>query len=231
MAHILIVDDDILYLKMVKDSLKSEGYQVTTESSGQKAIQFIADKKPDLVLLDVILNQELGLDIIRKIRQFSRVPVIMVSGRRTAEEDLVLGLDVGADDYLFKPFSLTELLARIRAILRRINTSHRDPDDSTLVNGALTINFAKAEVWKDGRIISLSSTEYRLLLILAQNIGQVISPEKLLTTVWGKEYEQEKEILWVSIARLRQKLEDDTRSPEFIITKTGLGYIMPVIQP
>jgi DNA-binding response OmpR family regulator len=229
MPQILVIDDDVLYLKMIRDSLKREGYSVTCAQSGLKAIQLIRKEKPDLVLLDMMLQGENGLDLIKKIRSFSGIPVIIVSGCRKDERDVIRGLDLGADDYLFKPYSLSELLARARAILRRTADQTEEQEDHLLINGRLKINFARAEVRKDDKVIPLSSTEYRLLLTIAQNMGKVVSPETLLTNVWGESYQGEKEILWVSIARLRQKLEEDSRRPEFIITKTGLGYIMPKI--
>jgi DNA-binding response OmpR family regulator len=227
MPHIIIIDDDELYLKMLKTSLRREGYSITTSQFGEKILSALSKMQPDLILLDVMLQNESGILLTKKIRQFSSVPIIIISGAKTAETDVVKGLDNGADDYLFKPYSLSELLARIRAVLRRSQPEMTAEIKKSLTNGKLKINFAKAEVWKENVLIPLSSTEYRLLLVLAQNMGEVVPTNQLLTAVWGENYQDEKEILWVTIARLRQKVEDNTRSPKFIVTKTGMGYMMP----
>jgi DNA-binding response OmpR family regulator len=144
-----------------------------------------------------------------------------------SQHDRVKGLDMGADDYIVKPFSATELLARVRAVLRRAQTSGSAFQQSTFLHGNLRIDFARAEVFKNERIVFLSATEYRLLLQFAHNIGSVLTSEQLLTDVWGPEYRDDKEILWVSISRLRQKLENDPKNPQHIVTRSGLGYTMP----
>ncbi len=143
------------------------------------------------------------------------------------EQDRVKGLDLGADDYLVKPFSATELLARVRAVLRRAQPPVENGGSRFFTHENLRIDFARAEVWRDDQAISLSATEYRLLLQFAHNIGKILTAEDLLTSVWGPEYKTDKEILWVSIARLRQKLESDSHSPRHIVTRSGLGYLMP----
>jgi len=143
------------------------------------------------------------------------------------EQDRVHGLDLGADDYLVKPFSATELLARVRAVLRRAQVSAEGVQARYFSHGPLKIDFARAEVWRGETPISLSATEYRLLLQFAHNIGRVLTTEELLTSVWGPEYKDDKEILWVSIARLRQKLEEQPHTPRHIVTRAGLGYLMP----
>ncbi len=146
---------------------------------------------------------------------------------RGEEQDRVRGLNVGADDYVLKPFSATELVARVRAVLRR--SKHAEPGlhNRFFSHKNLRIDFARAEVWKDDRQIYLSATEYRLLIQFAQHTGRILTAEELLTAVWGESYREDKEILWVSIARLRQKLEDDPHSPQHIVTRSGLGYFMP----
>ncbi len=155
----------------------------------------------------------------------------MPDARKGEEQDRVKGLNVGADDYVVKPFSATELLARVRAVLRRVSTQNNTFKKSEFVHGDLRINFARAEVWKGDKPIYLSATEYRLLIQIAQNIGVVLTAEDLLSAVWGPSYKDDKEILWVSIARIRQKLEDDPHNPVHILTKSGLGYIMPDQDP
>jgi DNA-binding response OmpR family regulator len=149
---------------------------------------------------------------------------------RGEEQDRVRGLDLGADDYLVKPFSATELLARVRAVLRRAQPPAETGQARFFTHDDLKIDFARAEVWRGEEAISLSATEYRLLLQFAHNIGKILTSEELLTSVWGAEYKTDKEILWVSIARLRQKLEEDAHNPHHIVTRSGLGYLMPPLE-
>jgi DNA-binding response OmpR family regulator len=170
-----------------------------------------------------------GFGACERIREFSSVPIIMVTARGE-ENARVRGLDLGADDYIVKPFSATELLARVRAVLRRAKASGSTFQQAIFNHGNLKIDFARAEVFRNDKIIFLSATEYRLLLQLAHNLGQVLTSEQLLTNVWGAEYREDKEILWVSISRLRQKLEDDPKNPQHIVTRSGLGYTMPPFQ-
>jgi DNA-binding response OmpR family regulator len=143
------------------------------------------------------------------------------------EQDRVRGLNVGADDYVVKPFSATELVARVRAVLRRAQSSEDVAQNRYFIHGDLKIDFARAEVWRDNKPIYLSATEYRLLMQFAQNVGQILSAEDLLVAIWGSQYRKDKEILWVSIARLRQKLEEEPHDPKHIVTRAGLGYLMP----
>ncbi len=171
-----------------------------------------------------------GFGACQRIREFSNVPIIMLTAKGE-EQDRVRGLDLGADDYLVKPFSATELLARVRAVLRRSQMPSDVGSARVFTHGDLKIDFARAEVWRDEQPISLSATEYRLLLQFAHNSGTILSSEDLLTSVWGPEYREDKEILWVSIARLRQKLEKDPHSPVHIVTRSGLGYLMPPFEP
>jgi len=154
----------------------------------------------------------------------------MILTAKGEEHDRVRGLDLGADDYLVKPFSATEMLARVRAVLRRAERPVEPTDTRYFVHGELRIDLARAEVWRGEHQISLSATEYRLLLLFAHSIGKILTSEELLTGVWGPEYKSDKEILWVSIARLRQKLEDDAHNPRHIVTRSGLGYFMPPVE-
>lgn len=225
-ATILIVDDEPRYLRLMEANLITEGYQVLKATNGQEAVQIVADKHPDLVLLDVMMPILDGFGACERIREFSSIPIIIVTARGS-ETDRVRGLDLGADDYIVKPFSATELLARARAVLRRAQSSGSAFQQAMFTHGNLRIDFARAEVFKDDKIIFLSATEYRLLLQFAHNIGNVLTSEQLLTDVWGEEYHDDKEILWVSISRLRQKLENDPKNPQHIVTRSGLGYTMP----
>ncbi len=226
MVNILVVDDEPRYLRLMEANLVTEGFQVIKATNGQEAVDAVVEKQPDLVLLDVMMPGLDGLGALERIREFSNVPIIMVTARGS-EGDRVRGLDLGADDYIVKPFSATELLARVRAVMRRAQTSGSAFQQSVFSHGNLRIDFARAEVFKDDKIVYLSATEYRLLLQFAHNMGSVLTAEQLLMDVWGPEYRDDKEILWVSISRLRQKLENDVKNPQHILTRSGLGYTMP----
>jgi two-component system KDP operon response regulator KdpE len=223
---ILIVDDEPRYLRLMEANLITEGFQVIKATNGQEAVDQVVEHHPDLVLLDVMMPILDGFGALERIREFSNVPIIIVTARGS-ENDRVRGLDLGADDYIVKPFSATELLARVRAVMRRAITSGSAFEQSTFSHGNLRIDLARAEVFKDERIVYLSATEFRLLLQFAHNIGGVLTSEQLLSDVWGPEYRDDKEILWVSISRLRQKLENDPKNPMHIVTRSGLGYTMP----
>ncbi len=223
---IMIVDDEKHYRELIKINLQTEGYETIEATNGEHALELLNNQQPDLVLLDVLMPNLDGLDTCKKIRLFSNVPVIFLTALSN-EIDRVKGLNIGADDYISKPFSAQELIARVKAVLRRSVSSNQVVPNQYFVHGDLKIDFARAEVWKDNKAINLSSTEYKLLIQFANNVGQVLTGEKLLVSVWGTHYKDEKEILWVSIARLRQKLEDNTQNPTHILTRPGLGYIMP----
>lgn len=228
-TRILVVDDEPLYVRLVKINLLTEGYEVTTASNGEEALEAIFADPPDLVLLDVMMPKLDGITTCERIRQFSNLPVIMLTARGE-EENRVAGLNVGADDYVVKPFAATELLARVRAVLRRSQTGKNPLQERFFTHGNLKIDFARVEVFKDDKPVFLSATEYRLLIQFAHHVGQVLTAEELLVSIWGPQYKDDKEILWVSIARLRQKLETDPHSPMHIVTRSGLGYLMPPIE-
>ena len=228
-TQILVVDDEPRYVRLMEANLVSEGYTVLKANNGQEAVDIVDKHHPDLVLLDVMMPVLSGFEACERIREFSNVPVIMVTAKGD-EQDRVKGLDVGADDYIVKPYAATELLARVRAVLRRAQFSGGTFQQSTFTHGNLKIDFARAEVFVDDSIVFLSATEYRLLLQFAQNLGRVLTSEELLENVWGFEYRDDKEILWVSISRLRQKLETNPKSPEHIVTRAGLGYSMPRLE-
>ncbi|MDA1329671.1 MAG: DNA-binding response regulator [Chloroflexi bacterium] len=224
--RVLVVDDEPRFVRLVEANLLTEGFEVLTGTNGNEAVQKAADEKPDLVLLDVMMPEMDGFEACERIREFSNVPLIMLTAKGN-EEHRVQGLNLGADDYIVKPFSANELLARVHAVLRRARASAAESNESVLKHGELEIDLARAEVRYRGEQISLSSTEYRLLLEFARNAGETLTAEKLLEGVWGEEYKDEKEILWVSISRLRQKLETDPKRPKLIQTRSGAGYIMP----
>lgn len=228
-AKILVVDDEPLYLRLLEESLKLEKYVVLKADNGQDAVKIVSKEDPDLVVMDVMMPDMDGFSACKLIREFSDVPIIMLTSK-AAERDRVMGLDLGADDYIVKPFSGEEFLARVRAALRRSETSRGKSQTEIFVHDDLKIDVSRAEVYVGDKLVYLSATEYRLLLHLAHNIGKVLTSEELLTNVWGDEYREDKEILWVSISRLRQKLEEDPKQPKHIVTRSGMGYCMPVYQ-
>jgi DNA-binding response OmpR family regulator len=224
--RILIVDDEPRYLRLLEANLRTEGYEVVTAQDGMQALEVFSANPIDLVLMDVMMPRLDGFGATQRLREFTNVPIVILTARGE-EQDRVRGLDLGADDYLIKPFSATELLARVRAVLRRAHSSSDAVQVRTFTHDDLKIDFARAEVWRGEEPVSLSATEYRLLLQFAHNVGKILTSEELLTSVWGVEYKSDKEILWVSIARLRQKLEKDAHTPRHIVTRSGLGYLMP----
>jgi DNA-binding response OmpR family regulator len=229
MTKILVVDDEPRYLRLLEANLLTEGYDVITASDGLQAIEVFSSTPVELILLDVMMPKLDGFAACQRIRQYSNVPIIILTARGE-EQDRVHGLDLGADDYLVKPFSATELLARVRAVLRRSQVSKESGQERYFEHGTLRIDFARAEVWKSNQPVFLSATEYRLLLQFAHHVGKIMTAEDLLSSVWGPEYKNDKEILWVSIARLRQKLEEEAHNPRHIVTRSGLGYLMPPIE-
>ena len=228
--RILVVDDEPRYQQLVEVNLKTEGYEIDTAANGQEAVEQVANDQPDLVLMDVMMPIMDGFTAIERIREFSTVPIIVLTAKGE-ERDRVRGLDLGADDYVVKPFSAQELLARVRAVLRRAER-HSDEDFHTPVfkHHELEIDLARALVTSDGEEVSLTATEYRLLQTFAASMGRVQTPEELLETVWGPEYSEDKEILWVCLSRLRQKIEPDPKEPIHIVTRQGIGYLMPPVE-
>lgn len=224
---ILVVDDEPRYQQLVQVNLESDEYQVETADNGQEAIEIVANSQPALVLMDVMMPVMDGFTATERIREFSTVPIIILTAKGE-ERDRVRGLDAGADDYVVKPFSAQELLARVRAVLRRAERSAGDEFHSPVFNHhELQIDLARAMVTSDDEEVQLTATEYRLLQTFAATMGHVQTPEDLLTTVWGPEYRDDKEILWVCLSRLRQKIEPDPKNPIHIVTRQGIGYLMP----
>jgi DNA-binding response OmpR family regulator len=228
-VRILLVDDEPLYLRLLKVNLESEGYEIISARNGEEALEMLAQEIPDLIIMDVMMPKLDGIAACNRIRQFSNVPIILLTALGD-EQNKVNGLNIGADDYVVKPFSATELVARVRAVLRRTEGQKDSSESRIFVHSNLKIDIAKAEVWKNDHQVYLSATEYKLLIHFAHQLGKVLTAEELLSATWGSSYKEEKEILWVSIARLRQKLEDDPHNPVHIVTRTGLGYQMPLLQ-
>ncbi|MEX2143193.1 MAG: response regulator transcription factor [Anaerolineales bacterium] len=225
-SRILVVDDEPRFVRLVEANLQTKGFEVLKATNGKEAVDLAVAEKPDLILLDVMMPEMDGFQACERIREFSTVPIIMLTAKGD-EEHRVRGLNLGADDYVVKPFSANELIARVQAVLRRAQRTASDFSEPTFTRGMLTINFARAEVSTNGQLVSLSATEYRLLLQFARRAGKTLSAEELLRNVWGPEYSDEKEILWVSISRLRQKLEKDPKNPQLVVTLSGEGYMMP----
>lgn len=225
---ILTADDDPQLLRLITRTLQLEGYEVLSAGDGQQALSLIENKVPDAVLLDVMMPKMDGFTVCQRVREFSLVPIIIVTARGQ-DQDKIRGLDLGADDYLTKPFSVDELLARVRAVLRRAQFSLQSAPQaahSSMTIGNITLDFAQHQVTRDGQEVILTPTEYRILSYLAQNAGHIITQDLLLEHVWGAEYVGESHMLQVNMNRLRRKLEVDPTHPRFILTKVGIGYYM-----
>lgn len=223
-VSVLVVDDDVHILRMIRRILVMEGYRVITASDGESALDVLDDESPDLVLLDVVMPGMDGFTVCRSIREFSQIPIIIITAN-DSDVEKVQGLEAGADDYVTKPFSTSELIARVRAVLRRAAFWYEAPE-SEFRSHELMIYFDRHKVTLDNQEVNLTATEYRLLAYLARNADMVVTPDQILERVWGKEYVGEVHILQVNIARLRQKLNDDAKNPRYILTRTGIGYTM-----
>jgi two-component system KDP operon response regulator KdpE len=218
---VLIVDDEPEVLKYVGANLRARGYDTFTASDGSEALQRASEDVFDLVLLDITMPGPDGFAVCQAIRQRSAVPIIMLSARGQ-EKDKVKALDLGADDYLTKPFGIEELLARVRAALRR-GQGQPTPSE-TFRSGELRIQFAERRVTRGGAEIKLTPTEYALLVQLARSAGKVLTHTVLLQRVWGPEYRDESDYLWAYVRRLRRKLEPDPEHPRYLLTEPGVGY-------
>lgn len=223
--RILIVDDEPRLVHLVREILLATGYQVLAASSGQRAIETVAIEGPDLVLLDLMLPGGVdGYEVARRIREFSHVPIIMLTAK-VREADLLHGFETGADDYITKPFSSKELLARVGAVLKRAE-GERSPEVTMIECGCMKIDLARRLVYVNGCGIVLTPTEYKLLHELAMHFNQVMLHEQLLTAVWGPEYRDDLEYLRTYIRHLRQKIEPDPAHPRWIIRSRGVGYML-----
>jgi len=219
-AKVLIVDDEAPIRRFLNVTLASQDYAVSEATSGQEAIARTSEDKPDVVMLDLGLPDMDGIEVTRLIRQWTQVPIIILSVRGE-EKDKIGALDAGADDYLVKPFGTGELLARLRAALRR---SAGKPDGPVFTTGNLTADLARRVVTLGGQEVSLTPHEYELLRVLIKNAGKVITHGQLLREVWGAAYGSELHMLHVNISNLRRKIESDSSRPRFIVTEPGVGY-------
>jgi DNA-binding response OmpR family regulator len=226
---IVAADDDPQLLRLMTRNLQLEGYEVIGASDGQQALEEIEQRLPDVVLLDVMMPRLDGFSVCQRVRAFSAVPIIIVTARGQ-DQDKIRGLDLGADDYLTKPFNVDELLARVRAVLRRAQFTTAESAQglqATTTIGDLTIDFAQHLVTLSGKEVPLTPIEYRILAYLAQNAGRVITQDLLLEHVWGTEYLGESHMLQVNVNRLRRKVEADPARPRYVLTKVGVGYLLP----
>jgi len=220
---VLIVDDEARMRRFMRMNLELEGYRVIEGSNGLEAIDRVREDLPDLVLLDIMMPEMDGFEALHIIRETSNVPVIMLTVRDD-EEDKVKGLELGADDYVTKPFSPRELSSRIKAVIRRTEMDSPSTDGIVKVDDYLQIDFNRRQVFVDGKPIKLRPTEYRLLYHLVQNAGYTLTHEIILSKVWGYEYQDESQYVRLYITYLRQKIEPDPGNPRYILTERGIGY-------
>ncbi len=236
---ILVVDDEQKIVDLLVHNLTRDGYDTLEANDGQTAINIALEKKPDLILLDVMLPRVDGLTVCKKIKNSYNVPILMVSAR-DEELDKILGLELGADDYITKPFGVREVVARVKANLRKTenaeeqhNTEHKKEEKkpvkkvSTIKVGALVLDLEKYEVHINGKVINLTLREFEVLKFLAQQPGQVVTREALLERVWGYEYYGDIRTVDVTVRRIRERIEEDTSNPQILITKRGVGYYIP----
>jgi two-component system KDP operon response regulator KdpE len=222
---ILIVDDEPRILRFIKTSLSLSGYDLLTASSGRTALSLFEAEQPTLIILDLGLPDVDGFEVLKEIRAYSTIPIVILTARDD-EESKVRGLELGADDYLTKPFGIGELKARIQAVLRRVKWSPQPSDITEFTLRDLHVDFQRRRVQVRGEEVHLTPTEYELLRVLIQHSGQVLLHSDLLGQVWGEEYRNDLAILRVNVSRLRQKIEEDPREPRYILTVPGVGYIL-----
>lgn len=224
---VLVVDDEKPISDIIKFNLEKEGYEVVTAFDGEEGLEKVESEQPDLIILDLMLPKIDGLEVAKRVRAKHSTPIIMVTAK-DSELDKVLGLELGADDYVTKPFSNRELVARVKANLRRqdVNTSASDAENNDIKIGDLTIHPDAYTVTKRGENINLTHREFELLHYLAQHIGQVIKREQLLQTVWGYDYFGDVRTVDVTVRRLREKIEDNPSHPQWLVTRRGVGYYL-----
>ena len=221
---ILVVDDETLLVKGIRFNLQNEGYEVITGSDGEQAVALVKEQSPDLVVLDVMMPVMDGLTACRKIREFSSVPIILLTAK-TDDMDKLIGFDHGADDYLTKPFNILELKARIRAILRRTQQKPEEKDaENSLTVGTISLDLDARNAYRSGQMVDLTAKEFDVIEFLMRNANRVYSREALLDTIWAYEYRSDIRTVDVHIRRLREKLEENPAEPKYILTKWGVGY-------
>ncbi len=217
---ILVVDDDYGLRELIRINLEHEGYAVIQAANGLECLEYVRTQRPDMVILDVMMPQMDGIETCARLRKFSKLPVLMLTAK-VQSNDVISGLDHGADDYLAKPFNVDELSARVRALLRRVPPAYRP---LSVAEGQIQIDQQKREVRVREQVVDLTPTEYHLLLILAERAGIVVDHDTLLRAVWGQEYTKDNDYLKVYIWHLRRKIELDPRKPLLLLTEWGMGY-------
>ena len=222
---VLAVDDEAGILRLIKLELTTQGFRVVTASSGEEALRMAEEQRPDIALLDIVMPEMTGLEVMRRLRDRSSIPVILLTAKGS-ESDKVRGLELGADDYLAKPFSPDELSARVRAVLRRSVGS--SAAENIVHVGSVEVDLNRRLVKRSGKIVTLTRTEWMLLQHLAANVGKIMLNAELLSKVWGPEYRDDLKYLRVWVSRLRRKLEDDPSKPKLIKTFQGIGYMLAV---
>ena len=220
---ILVVDDEELLVKGIRFNLQNDGYEVITGSNGVQAVALAQSQAPDLIILDVMMPQMDGLTACSKIREFSNVPIILLTAK-AEDMDKLIGFDNGADDYLTKPFNILELKARIRALLRRSGATAKTAEENLLTFGTITLDLDARNAYHDGQMVELTAKEFDVIEFLMRNPNRVYSREALLDTIWAYEYRSDIRTVDVHIRRLREKLEDNPAEPNYIMTKWGVGY-------
>jgi DNA-binding response OmpR family regulator len=225
--RILVVDDEKVIVKGLAFNLKNEGYEVETGSDGEQAVELARTGRFDLIMLDLMMPKIDGMQACMKIREFSNVPIIMLTAR-SEDADKIMGFACGADDYVTKPFNLMEVMARVRALLRRSGAAsqNQEPKAPTLSMGYISLDPLRRVAYRDGVPVELTAKEFDLMELLLKNPGRVYSREKLLDLVWGYEYQGEMRTVDVHIRRLREKLERNPAAPEYLLTKWGVGYYL-----
>lgn len=236
---ILIVDDEQKIVDLLVHNLKREGYNTIEANDGATAVEIAKEQRPDLILLDIMLPRLDGLSVCKKIKNIYNVPILMVTAKDD-ELDKIVGLELGADDYITKPFSVREVVARVKANLRKVESNaelerntktnqeeKENKKDSKIVIGDMILDLEKYEVHIDGRVINLTLREFEVLKFLAQQPGQVVTRESLLEKVWGYEYYGDIRTVDVTVRRIRERIEKDTSNPQILITKRGIGYYIP----
>ncbi len=222
--RILVVDDEPRIIGFIRMNLELEGHQVIEAHSGLEALEAVRTKLPDIVLLDVMMPELDGFETLRMLREFSNIPVIMLTAKGE-ENDRVYGLELGADDYITKPFGPRELSSRIKAVLRRANMPSSSPEEAVLkIDDRLSVDFNRREVIVNGEPVKLRPTEYRLLYHLIENAGWTVPHDQLLAKVWGYEYRDEAHYVRLYVNYLREKIEEDPSHPKYILTERGVGY-------
>lgn len=221
--RILVVDDEKRMVTFIRLNLEHDGFEVIEAFNGTQAINSLRESLPDLILLDVMMPDLDGFEVLRLVRETSAVPVIMLTAKGD-ENDKVRGLELGADDYITKPFSTRELVSRVRAVLRRGASFDDEEGSKIVVDERLQMDFGRHEIWVDGELIKLRPTEYRLLYHLVKNAGWVLTHDQILTKVWGYEYRDEPHYVRLYINYLRKKIEVDASDPKYILTERGVGY-------